>query len=188
MKYKYRLMFFDADETLFDYGASEKEALKIAYKEMCDTDKHNFDLFHQKYKLINEALWEQYHKGQIEKEELIERRFQILFSEFNLSISAKKFGDRYVHHLSNSSILIPYAEEVTAQLSQHCKLVIITNGISLVHRTRLKQSPLATIITDIFLSGDHKENPDFRKPKAYIFEIAHRLVDTTIPKEKIFMV
>ncbi len=67
---KYEIIIFDADETLFDFRQSEREALKntmlefdIAYDE-----DHHLKIYHG----INNAIWKEFEQGLITQKNPIE--------------------------------------------------------------------------------------------------------------------
>ena len=60
---KYEVILFDADETLFDFKKSEKEAFKNT---MLDFDIAYDENYHLKvYKEINTAIWKEFEQGLI---------------------------------------------------------------------------------------------------------------------------
>lgn len=188
MSYKYKLIFFDADETLYDYKMCEQNAFFMTLQELSvlDTDKYPF--IYDEYAKINADMWKKYHKGEIKKEQVLKNRFDILFSRWELELDVAMFGERYLEILSNQDFLIQNAECVLKQLSYHCKLAIITNGVSSVHRNRLQRSLLKPFISNIFISGDQGNDPDFQKPNSKIFKFAHLQTAPDIPIDQILMV
>ena len=61
MKNKYKYLLFDADNTLLDFNASEKFALKKTLEDM----GHQFsDEVHKNYHRINDELWKSLEKGE----------------------------------------------------------------------------------------------------------------------------
>ena len=65
---KYELVIFDADETLFDFRKSEKDAFKNTMLEF----NINYDeAYHlHKYSDINTAIWKEFEDGLISQKDL----------------------------------------------------------------------------------------------------------------------
>ncbi|MBI4356731.1 MAG: noncanonical pyrimidine nucleotidase, YjjG family [Gammaproteobacteria bacterium] len=188
MNNRYELIFFDADETLYDYKKCEETAFHLTLQEFNILGGKKRHLIYEGYMKINAELWNQYHQGRIKKEHVLKERWNILFQQFALKLDGHSFGEQYLYHLSNQSFLIKNAEEVTQQLSRYCKLAIITNGVSNVHRKRLETLSLQPFISNIVISGDHAHDSNFRKPYYKIFEFAHFQTAANVPIYKILMV
>ena len=84
---KKKFLLFDVDRTLLDFDRSEAEAIKNTLRhfglpvtdEICN-----------RYPAINEMLWEEFEKGTIEKATILYRRFDILFSEFGITLLRRR--------------------------------------------------------------------------------------------------
>ena len=74
----YKYFLFDLDRTLWDFDKNAKTALfKLVDSQKLGelfgvTDKEEF---FQKYEIINQNLWRQYERGEVQKEELRCNRF-----------------------------------------------------------------------------------------------------------------
>ncbi|MGB3368007.1 MAG: YjjG family noncanonical pyrimidine nucleotidase [Acidaminobacteraceae bacterium] len=178
---KYEIIIFDADETLFDFKKSEREALKNAMSEFGVDYDENYHL--KIYKPINSAMWTKLEKGLITQEKLKTERFKIFFDKLNLNFDKDEFASSYMRHLSNASFLYDNSVEVLSKLSKHYKLLIITNGLSLVQSKRIKDSSVSHFFEKIIIS----EDIGISKPNPYIFE--HTLRDVEYSnKSKIIIV
>src|ERR1035437_2137782 len=81
----YKHIFFDLDNTLWDFESNSRETLLELF------EKHNlhklvpsFEFFHQKYVERNAILWEQYRHNKIDKETLRGKRFEFTFWDMGL--------------------------------------------------------------------------------------------------------
>lgn len=179
---KYSLVFFDADDTLFDFNKSQA----IAFRESVSHFKvsyHTESLFSD-YKKSNKELWAALEQGTISLEELRILRFKRIFDAHKINQDPIIFGNYYMQKISESTHLIPYAVQICQFLkSQNIKIGIITNGYTEVQTKRVKQSDLFPYIDSITIS----EEAGFRKPQPQIFEIALNN-HSGIEKEKILMV
>src|SRR5699024_4937997 len=169
---KYEIILFDVDDTLFDFGISEKEALTKAFLE--------FDLpsgltnYHASYKKISKALWQALEQGNISVTELGVERFRRLFLKHNLKIDAELFNRVYLGYLGKEVHLIQGAEEVCHHLRNH-RLAIITNGFKEVQTTRIGSSPLSDIFEQVIIS----EDAGTQKPEKGIFDYAFSKLQIT---------
>ena len=81
-------------------------------------------------------------------------RFSQLFERLAIQSDATQFSDIYLHFLGQVIDLIPGAIETLQTLSGHYRMAIITNGISIVQRSRLSLSPIKQFFEDFFISDE----------------------------------
>ncbi len=92
-------ILFDADHTLFDFDRSSKASLTdvLADYGVSCTDEQFADYFE-----INRRCWQQYEKGEISREVLATRRFDIFFDKYGISgIDPVAFNRDYLNGLPN---------------------------------------------------------------------------------------
>jgi len=163
MKYKYILC--DADETLLDFSAAERQA----FKETCtafgvvDTD----DIY-ARYHEINDSHWKLLERGLTTRERLKVERFEELFCETGLLHPdvAEEFSSIYLGNISHQSQLLPNAVETLALLCQKYDIYIITNGTAEAQHGRIDRSPIMEYVKTLFISeeiGAAKPSADFFK-------------------------
>jgi len=177
---KYSWIIFDADGTLFDYDAAERSALTNTFLDFSIQISENTI---REYRVINESLWGKFENGNIAINDLRTKRFSILFEHLGLHINPDSFSEKYLSHLSNGSQLFPNAESVVKILSKHFNLVILTNGIAKVQRSRLKASPIMQYFKNIIIS----EEEGFSKPSKEIFDITFKRMGNP-PKDEVMIV
>jgi 2-haloacid dehalogenase len=164
---KYSLVFFDADDTLFDFTKSQEIAFRncVSYFEI---NYHTDSLFSE-YKKSNKELWGELEKGSITLEELRILRFKKIFERHKINQDPIIFGNYYIQKLSECTHLLPYAVQICQFIkSNNIKIGIITNGYSKTQKNRLKHSELFPFFDSITIS----EETGYRKPQPQIFEIA----------------
>ena len=178
---KYKVILFDADETLFDFKKSEKEAFKNTMIEFGIDYDENYH-FHI-YREINTAIWRELEDGLITMEKLKVERFKRLFDKLDMNFDKNEFADSYIRYLGNSSFLLDGAIELIEDLSDKYILSIVTNGFMNVQEKRIKKSVIAKYFKDIVIS----EEIGILKPNPEIFEYAiNKLGDFS--KNEILMV
>lgn len=158
----YRYLLFDADGTLFDFDRAETEALRQAlHLHALPWSGRARDL----YRDINQSLWQEFELGMVTKERLQIERFRRLLEQVPLSGDPEVINASYVKELGRCGFLYDGAEDICRRLADHYKLAIITNGIAGVQYPRFEKSPLAAIISDLFIS----EEIGYQKPQTEFF-------------------
>lgn len=178
---KYEVIIFDADETLFDFKRSEKEAFK---KAMISQGIEYDENYHLKiYHEINTAIWKEFEQGLITQERLKVDRFKRLSDKLDIELDAEKMAEQYMEYLSDASFLYDDAIELLESLKDKYKLVIITNGLTKVQDKRIRKSIAAKYFDDIVIS----EEVSISKPNAEIFHHALERINYQ-DKSKVLMV
>ena len=177
---KYRWILFDADGTLFDYDSAESFAFKTTL------ESHDYDATPDSlkmYRRINSRLFRELEMGQIKAKELRTKRFKLLFSQLNFKIDVNEFSHQYLGNLSKASRLLPGALETVTALYSKCKLLIITNGIGEVQRSRFNASELKPYFEDIIISDE----VGAAKPSKEIFDIVFEKMNMPAKKETLIV-
>ncbi|WP_432666660.1 YjjG family noncanonical pyrimidine nucleotidase [Wukongibacter baidiensis] len=163
---KYDIIIFDADETLFDFKKSEKDAFKNT---MLEFDIEYDENHHLKiYKEINTAIWKELEDGLITQKKLKIERFKRLSDRLEARFDEGEFAKSYMNHLSQASFLYDDSIELVESLHKNYRLTIITNGLKIVQDNRIRKSTIAKYFEDIVVS----EEVQVSKPDPKIFEIA----------------
>ena len=168
---KYKILIFDADDTLFDFKKSEREAFKNTMEEFNLEYDENYHF--KVYKEINNTLWNDFELGIIPQEKINEVRFKIFSDALNIKFNTDKFADSYIKNLGNASFLYEESTELIKYLYKDYILFIVTNGLKDVQNNRIKKSSIAKYFKNIIVSDEVK----VAKPNPKIFEYA--LNDTT---------
>lgn len=162
----YKVIIFDADQTLFDFKKSEEHTLQKTMLEFnIDYDKE----YHlPQYKIINSAIWKELEQGFISQKELKIERFKRYIKKLNLNLDEVEFAKNYNKNLSKASFLYENSMDIIKKLKKDYTLTIITNGLKDVQDGRIKGSDIASYFEDIVIS----EEVQVAKPNPQIFEIA----------------
>jgi 2-haloacid dehalogenase len=177
---RYRWLIFDADGTLFDFQQGEAIALRLT------TRTHGIEYspgLHDAYKAISADLWGRFECGEIELKRLRVERFEQLFDEFGIGIDPEAFNDDFMHDLGQQTQLLPGAEDLVRRMSSLCSLVLATNGIAIVQRSRFARSTIREYFEEVVISdeiGVAKPQPE------YMREVFSRMGDP--PKSKALMI
>ncbi|HHL31499.1 MAG TPA: noncanonical pyrimidine nucleotidase, YjjG family [Oceanospirillales bacterium] len=168
----YKWLIFDADNTLFDYDAAEKNAL---LKTLDDANiAYQRDTIIPIYHKINHKLWMQFETGEIKSQaEIKQKRTQQLFAILNAKSDCDAFANDYIINLSNNAQLLKNALMVIAKLATTHKLIIMTNGMTSVQVPRFERSPIIQYFQHIIIS----EQIGYSKPSKQIFSHAFELMN-----------
>jgi YjjG family noncanonical pyrimidine nucleotidase len=178
----YKHLFFDLDNTVWNFDLNSFHALKQVYIE-AGLPENQYLLFFNTYTIHNDRLWELYRKNEIQKQQLAARRFDLTFEDLAIpEISGADFNERYLEYMPLQTRLCEGAHEVLEKLSRRFQLHIITNGFKEVQYKKLENTRLRHFFQRIFISEEVK----FPKPSKEIFTYA--LKNTNARKKESLMV
>lgn len=171
MNEKYKHVFLDLDNTLWDFKANSHETISFLFEKYKLNKKiSDFTIFYNDYQEVNAGLWQMYREAKIEKNQLRWKRFYdtfLLYGIVDLKLS-ENFGKDYVEISPRKTIMFPYAMEVVDYLSKKYQLYILTNGFKEVQYIKLENTGLSKFFKMIFTS----EELGFQKPNNQCFEKA----------------
>jgi putative hydrolase of the HAD superfamily len=168
-------IFFDLDDTLWDFERNSGEVLKELYEEHGLAGRLNtdFNTFQNAYRELNLSLWTRYYKREIDKVFLRNNRFQLVFCQYGY--------DDYAHSLRISEEYLlrapkrQYLKEGCIDLLQYLKgryqLHIITNGFTEVQNIKIDTCGLRSFFKHIIISEEH----GLVKPEEKIFRLGESL-------------
>ena len=170
---RYKSLFIDLDDTLWDTYHNNKECLEELYN-----DRHfgryyaSFEAFFAIYWPHNNWLWEQYRKGEIDKQALIIERFLYMLRPMGIDdvASVLTINNDFLQRTTRKTRLVPGAIDLLEYLRPSYKLYILSNGFREVQFKKLSNSGLAPYFERMVLS----EDADIQKPHKGIFDFALR--------------
>lgn len=160
---RYRVLLFDADDTLLDFQAAERDALARLF------EAHGAPLTEEmraQYSRYNRSLWKRLESGEITREELLKTRFSGFFAAQGMTLDGPACEEEYRGYLALGSRLLPGAKEVCTLLSSTHTLCIVTNGISGTQKKRLCAAGIGGLFDRVFIS----EELGFSKPSPGFFD------------------
>ncbi|NCB08188.1 MAG: noncanonical pyrimidine nucleotidase, YjjG family [Bacteroidia bacterium] len=171
MNKRYTHLFFDLDNTLWDFDTNASEAMYLTFM-MKNINKKNvdFNTFFEVYSIHNHALWLDYRNQLIGKKELIKERFRRTFEELNITgIDPEETNTVYLDFMSEQNHLKKGVLETLNELKRKkYSMYIITNGFKEVQLKKLENSGLRPFFQKVFISEDIK----VAKPGHAIFDYA----------------
>ena len=178
---KYEVILFDADETLFDFKKSEREAFKNTMIEFGIDYDENYHL--KIYKEINSAIWKEFEQGLITQAKLKIDRFKRLSDKLEVKFDENEFARLYMEHLANASFLYDDSIDLLETLHKSYKLCIVTNGLTAVQDKRIRKSNVAKYFDTVVIS----EEILISKPNPEIFEHTLKTINYN-DKSKVLMI
>ena len=155
------LVFLDLDDTILDFTWAEKRALSIAFREVgLEPTPELLERYHE----INISQWELLEEGVLTRDQVLVRRFALLFAERGICHSAELVGERYEFLLRDGHRFIPGAEELLRSLQGRARLFIASNGCAAVQDARIASAGLEKYFEGIFISerlGADKPSAEF---------------------------
>jgi len=171
MRRKYTHIFFDLDNTLWDFKTNSLHALQTTF-DNCKLKAAgvSFSDFSNVYTRHNNQLWEAYRNKQVRKKELTNLRFQLTFDELGIvGVDANQMNDLYLSEMPKQNKLFEGAIELLDYLKvKNYRLSIITNGFKEVQHKKMLNSGLQPYFDKVFISEEVKAP----KPDPLIFEYA----------------
>ncbi len=156
-----RYIFLDLDNTILDFNRAEKGALA---RTLTLLGLEPTEEVLARYHVINQQQWERLERGEATREEILYKRFEILFEEYQISAEAFEAKKTYERELSIGHYFLPGAEELLKKLSQEYVLYLASNGTKSVQEGRISSAKIAKYFQEIFISEDlgcNKPSPEF---------------------------
>jgi len=165
---KYTHIFFDLDNTLWDFERNSRNAMFCTFNLLKIDD--DFELFFKIYSKHNHALWAAYRNNEVAKNDLTRLRFQNTFDELELSgVDANAMNILYLNEMPKQKILNDGVIDILIYLKKKGYLLyIITNGFREVQHQKIESSGLKPFFEKVVISEEVKA----QKPKREIFEYA----------------
>lgn len=168
---KYKNLFIDLDDTLWDTYHNNKESLKEIYIDYhFDRYYASFEAFFSIYMPHNMELWEKYRNNQINRQTLIIDRFLYMLRPMGVEDTSYvlKLNNDFLQRTTTKTKLIPEAIDLLEYLRPSYRMYILSNGFREVQDKKLKNSGLAPYFDKMILS----EDACIQKPHKGIFDFA----------------
>ncbi len=181
---KYKHIFFDFDNTLWDFTYNSKESLKeIFEKHNFAENFENFDTFYEIYEKNNAELWELYRQGNISKDSLTAQRFSFAAEKKSRSeLNSIQLNSEYLSFSSKKTKIIENANVLLKYLRGKYIINILTDGFFEVQMVKLRNSKLSAYVSQIITA----EEVGFLKPNKELFDFALEASDAK-PEESIMI-
>lgn len=156
-------VFLDLDDTILDFHRAEREALARTLRNfgVVPTDE-----VLTRYHIINRQHWEALERGELNRDQVQEGRFRVLFSELGQRVDPVMVTRDFEHNLGMGHYFLPGAEEAVKTLQKTYRLFLASNGTAAVQHSRLTSAGLYPCFEQVFISEEMGAN----KPAEAFFE------------------
>jgi 2-haloacid dehalogenase len=154
-------IFFDLDDTLLDFHAGEGVAIRQALSQLGISPTEDVV---RRYSALNQSQWELLEQGRITRDQVLHRRFELLFRELGLERDSHQAQEIYEALLARQHQWLPGAQALLEQLTGRYGLYLVSNGTAAVQDQRLADTGMGRYFQGIFIServGCDKPNPEF---------------------------
>lgn len=182
---KYKHIFFDLDDTLWDLKSNKSECLKEIFNRYnLSLYFNSFESFEKKFDQEKDRLWKLYRKKLISKETLSSQLFIFATDAMNLlPDKASQIHFEFITLLTEKTKTTPEAFTILNYLyTKKYKLHLISDGFFEVQIIKLKNSQLHGYFENIILG----EQIGIFKPDKELFEYALKQANST-PTEAIMI-
>lgn len=169
---KYKHLFFDLDDTLWDYRTNARETVSELYWKYKFNEVGQFseEEFATEFMNVNAELWHEFDRGRIKKERIRKERFQMVLDRLGYSDGqlGQRLNNDFMRICPTKSNVPEGTKEVLHDLSDNYHLHIITNGFVEVQHIKLKSGGLTQFFDQVIIS----ETVGIKKPDPLIFDHA----------------
>ena len=168
---KYKSLFFDLDDTLWDTAHNNKESLEEIYNDYRFGSHYaSFEDFYAIYLPHNLQLWDKYRAHEIDRRTLILERLLYILRPMGIDDEAfaLKLNNDFLHRTTTKTKLIDGAIELLEYLSPRYRLFILSNGFREIQSLKMQNAGLLPYFERIILS----EDISIQKPNRKIFDYA----------------
>lgn len=176
----YRTLLFDVDDTLLDFQAAERMALRLLFEEQRIVLSEEIEAY---YKQMNQGLWKAFEEGRIDRDEVVNTRFSLLLKEYGHEVDGVLLEQQYRSYLEQGHQLVDGALEMITGLHGAYDLHIVTNGVSKTQDRRLRDSGLHPMFTSIFVS----EDTGYQKPMKEFFDYVFARIPNFDPQQALII-
>ncbi len=158
-------LFLDLDDTILDFHKAEKIAISKTFRVFGIEPTEEVLA---RYSQINKECWHKLELGQWNREQVLVRRFELLFAEYGIVCDGTQVARAYEKNLSIGHYFLPGAEEAVDALSKKYRLFLASNGTASVQQGRMTSANLYRFFEKVFVSQELGAN----KPAKEFFERA----------------
>jgi putative hydrolase of the HAD superfamily len=179
---KYRWIFLDLDDTLWDFNANSMQSLSYLYNKYNQLsiaypkESDFIDSYHDE----NDRLWFMYHHGEINQEFLKKERFRAILRctlpNADIESLSKTLNDDYLYKLSTFSQTVYGAKDCLEYLSKKYLIGILSNGFINVQYNKLFNSGIYKYVQRMIVSDEI----GIQKPDKRLFDYALQATGTEV--------
>ena len=167
-----RYLLFDADQTIWDFNATEKIGLGKVFESCFLT---SFEEMKDAYMVGNLLCWKEYEDGTLTLDELEVKRWRLFFDRIGRKdLSPENAAALFREALAHNGRMLPGAVEFLESIKERPKS-LVTNGIAYIQRQRLRDTESEKYFDNIFISSEI----GYHKPQKELFDAVLRALGKT---------
>ncbi len=169
-------IFFDLDDTLFDFSSASLISLRKLYEETPEiqTRFSSPKAFIDEYHIHNKRMWQLHESGQITADFLKPERFRLTIApereDEETRNAMRALNDQYLWHLGECKAPMEGAKELLEELSKKYLIGVLTNGFTEVQYRKLRSTGLDRYIQRMVISDEI----GIQKPDSRLFRYAEQ--------------
>lgn len=176
----FRTIFLDLDDTLLDFGAAERTAIRRTFAQV---GVEPTETLLERYHVLNLLQWEAFERGEITRDEVLVRRFALLFRELGLALDPHAVEDIYRGYLGVGHYFVEGAVELLEALAPHYDLYLASNGVADTQYSRLESAGISHYFKEIFIS----ETTGHHKPERGYFDYCFVRIPNFVPEQALIV-
>ena len=169
-------LLLDLDDTILDFHKAERIAIAKTFRGFGIEPTEEVLA---RYHVINKGCWEKLEKGEWTRDQVLTRRFELLFSEYQLACDGNAMAKAYEQNLSMGHYFLPGAEEAVKRLNAKYRLFLVSNGTACVQHGRLTSADLYRWFEKVFVS----QEVGYNKPAIEYFDRVFAQIPGFDPKK-----
>lgn len=173
-------ILLDMDNTILDFTRAERVA---ASKALAAMGIQPTDELLKRYHEVNEDQWRLFELGELEREQVKVRRYELLFDEMGIDASPRETAKVYEGLLGIGHYFMDGAVELLETLSSEYRLYLATNGTSNVQKSRISSAGISKYFRGIYIS----EDVGYNKPDPRYFEACFKDIPSFIREETVMI-
>lgn len=173
-------LFLDLDDTILDFHKAERIAISKTFR---DFGIEPTEEVLTRYSQINRHCWHQLELQLWTREQVLVRRFEMLFAEHNIVCDGTQVARAYEKNLAIGHYFLPGAEEAVDALSKKYRLFLASNGTASVQKGRMTSANLYRFFEKVFVSQELGAN----KPAKEFFERATEQIPGYDPQKALMV-
>lgn len=169
-------LLLDLDDTILDFHKAERIAIAKTFRGFGIEPTEEVLA---RYHVINKGCWEKLEKGEWTRDQVLTRRFELLFTEYQLACDGSAIAKAYEQNLSMGHYFLPGAEEAVKRLNAKYRLFLVSNGTACVQHGRLTSADLYRWFEKVFVS----QEVGYNKPAIEYFDRVFAQIPGFDPKK-----
>lgn len=145
------IFLLDMDDTLLDFQKLERlNLIDVLSSFGISAGEEEARLFHT----INDGLWKALERGEIERPQIVTKRFELLFRELGVLGDAKSVAEAYFQGLAERCFPFEGMTAFLEALRARGDVYIVTNGAAYVQRRHLTDAGILPFVSGVFISDE----------------------------------